>query len=135
MLLLITPSLGLFDTLHHGRLGSLSAATISKTGLFDRSEHGLHITFHDAWKPFRLYTISDFLHIPSIVVPFILFSIGFIHICANSLLMKLTTKNTSLSSSLFHGLHSIITPPLHTDWELYYRNVDGKESIIKCWHR
>ena len=78
---------------------------------------------------------SDLLDIPFIGVAFIMASVAFMHILFNTLLSCLTTKNTRLSNSLFHGLHSIITPPLHTDWEMYYRNADGKQSIIRCWHR
>ena len=134
-ILLLTPSLGLFDTLHHGRLGSLPVEVSSSTSLFDHSNDGFLISFNDAWEPFRFNNISDFFHIPFIGVSFILVSIGFIHICVNSLLLKLTTKNTSLFSSIFHGLHSIITPLLHVDWELYYISDIKHESIIRCWHK
>ena len=135
IILLFSPSLGLFDILHHGRMGSLHVDIIMKTSIFDESDHGKQVSFHDAWEPFRLNSITDFLDIPVIGVSFILVSVGCMHIWANSFLMRLTTKNTSFSRSILHGLHSIITPPLHTDWEMFYRNTDGKKSVIESWHR
>ena len=132
---MFTPSLGLIDTLHHGRMGSLQINTDRSKYAFDKLDNGLSITFQNVWEPFTIGHVSDFLDIPVIGVAFILASIGFFHICANSLILRLTSQNLTISRLIIHGVQSIICPPLHLDWELHYRDNDRHISVIKSWQR
>ena len=145
--LLFAPSLGLFDTLHHGRLASLSVGSLrgqrdwylKRTPIFERAfdklDDGKFITFQDAWEPYRINHISLFLDIPVTVVILILIIMTLFHIFGSTIILKLTLKKQALSQVVLQGFHTLITPHLHVDWEMFYRMSDGKQSIRQCWKR
>ena len=131
---LFTPSFGLFDTLHHGRL----ASTHVKNGqrAFDYATDGSPITFSDAWEPFRLEDASHFLEMPITAVLAIMATMFVFHIFASTCVLKLSLRKRLTAKLLVRGLHTLIVPPLHYDWELFYRqDLQQNSSVLTCWKR
>ena len=129
---LFTPSLGLFDTFHHGRLGVLTVGDGERE--FVMSEEGVSLTFKEAWEPFRLENASDFQTMPISMVVWLLLAIIFIHVSISSLTLRLFNMSTRLPPLIYQGFYSILTPPLHVDWEFFYRQ-DGNKDVLKSWRR
>ena len=65
LILLLTPFLGLFNSLHHGRMASLSVLDGNRT--YDYSENGETISFEEAWSQFRIDDSSQFFSMPLVV--------------------------------------------------------------------
>ena len=82
VILLFTPSLGLFDTFHHGRLAAINVRDGDRA--FDTFGNGNPITFQEAWEPFRLDDAANFLFVSLTVTVWILFSTIVLHILAIS---------------------------------------------------
>ena len=138
IIFLFTPSLGIFDTLYHGILGSLSVTDGNRT--FDYSDNGSTITFEQAWNKFKLKDSSEFLSIPICMVLSILLIIFIFHAMASALLHKVASVNNGdkcgLSfSHMTQGLHSFLTPPLHLDWMEFFGKPKGNLPIRSCWKR
>ena len=133
IVLLFTPSLGLFDTLHHGRLAALPASDGQRE--FDISVDGSKITFHEAWEPFKTNHISHFLEIPVIGVVIILTLMIVFHIFGSICILRLMRNQKAIPELLLEGFHALISPPLHIDWEMFYRDSEAKQSIKHCWRR
>ena len=133
IILLFTPSLGLFDTLHHGRLASLSVYTGQRE--FNHSQNGPPVTFEDAWEPYKIGHISLFPDIPVLGVVTILAAMFLFHILGSTCLLKLTMKNIAIPELVLQGFYTLITPPLHLDWEVFYRMSEWERSITECWKR
>ena len=134
-MLLFTPSLGLFDTFHHGRLGALTVND-GRDGerKFDVSEDRSFLTFEKAWDHFRFQNASDFQNMPIIMVIGLLLSMICLHIFVSSLVIKILNRSHSICQSISQAFYSILTPPLHIDWELFYRQ-DGNKNVLKSWER
>ena len=96
---------------------------------------GTAITYHDAWEPYRLDTMTDFLEIPTIWVAVIFLTMLALHLVGSSLLLSFATRHESLPGLVLDAFHTIITPPLHVDWELFYRQTSYNPSVIKSWKR
>ena len=130
----VTPFLGLLDTFHHGRLATYSVRHGEK--VFDNYENGSEITFHEAWSPFKIENQASFLSFPSdaalAMIPVILIS----HIFLSALILKLSMNGqASITQLVLQGLHTFISPPLHFDWEFYYRLKCGNTSVRDSWKR
>ena len=123
----------MFDTLHHGRIAALSVS--EGHGDFDIFGDGLPFTFADAWEPYRINHISLFLDIPITCVVSILIIMFLFHMFGSTLIIKLLGSNQALRELIPQAFYTLITPPLHIDWELFYRIGDGKQSITQCWKR
>ena len=130
---MFTPSLGLLDTLHHGRLAAIPARDGVRE--FDISLDGSKITFEQAWEPFKIDHISLFLEIPIVGVVTILASIFIFHIFGSTCILKLMKNKKAIPELTLEGFHTLIAPPLHTDWEMFYRMTDDNQSIKHCWRR
>ena len=133
MLLLFTPSLGLFDVLHHGRLASISVK--QDEHFLDRSADEVPPTFVDAWEPFKIKDIQSFRGIPMSGVLSIMVAVCLLHIFVSTCIMKFTLRGKFSSTLLMQGLHSFIAPPLQFDWEFLYRRNKPNSSVIDCWRR
>ena len=134
LLLLFTPTLGLFDTLHHWRLGALE--TQDGDRIFGYSIDDSPITFQTAWSEYKLGHKSEFIEIPTIAVISLMIGMFLFHIAIVTLALKLLIlKKSRISNVLLEAFHSFLTPPLHYDWELIYRDNSQKESVLKCWKR
>ena len=132
VILLFTPSLGLFDTFHHGRLAAINVRDGDRA--FDTFGNGNPITFQEAWEPFRLDDAANFLFVSLTVTIWILFSTIVLHILAISCTSKIMIGTRSMSMAISQGFHSILNPPLHIDWEMFYRQ-DSTKDVLKCWRR
>ena len=126
---LFTPSLGLFDTLHHGRLALLDAYVDGN------SADDLQITFSKSWEPFKIKDISEFPGIPMIVVLTVMLSLCIFHILASACILKVLFRKKLSGGLLLQSLHSFVAPPLQFDWELLYRDETQKLSVIQSWRR
>ena len=133
IVLLFTPSLGLFDTLHHGRLATFHVNYGQR--IFDYSSDGLPIKFVDAWEPFILDDISDFLHMPVTAVIVIMIVMAVLHIFVSTFILKITLKKNFSAELFVHRFHSLISPPLHVDWESIYRENEHTVPVLTCWKR
>ena len=133
IILLLTPSLGLFNTLHHGRLAGLPI----RRGLrvFDRTSDFSEITFQQAWEPYKIDDIPHFVELPVVGVVIILMSLFLLHIFGSTCVFRLLKSKTALLELIYEGFHTIIAPPLHLDWEMLYRISDGKTSVNQYWRR
>ena len=130
---MLTPSLGLFDTLHHGRLAAVPVWDGERE--FDISDDGSRITFQQAWEPLKIEHISLFLEIPVIGVVTILTTMLLFHIFGSTFILKLIRNQGAISDLILEGFHTLIAPPLHFDWEMCYRLSDGMLPIKHCWMR
>ena len=130
---MLTPSLGLFDTLHHGRLAALPVRGGERE--FDFSVDGSKITFQEAWEPFMIDHIFLFLEIPVYGVVVILTTMLLFHIFGSACTLKLMKNKAAIPKLILEAFHTLIAPPLHIDWEMFYRLSDGTLSIKHCWRR
>ena len=130
---MFTPSLGLFESLHHGRLASISV--VDGQRIFDNSLVGLPINFSDAWQPLKIKDIANFPDLPVMAVLIIFIIMVLLHIFATALLMKIISKHPFGVENIIEALRSFISPPLHLDWELFYRQDIQNISVLCCWKR
>ena len=133
IILLFTPSLGLFDTLHHARCAALPIREGRRE--FDISDDGSKITIQQAWEPYQIDHISLFLEIPLIGVVTILTTVLLFHIFGSTCILNLMGNKNPIPESILQAIHTLISPPLHIDWETFYRKSDGKLPIKQCWKR
>ena len=131
--MLFTPSLGLFDCLHHGRLGSISVRGGQRT--FDIPLDGVHLNFSAAWEPFKIEDISYFPDMPVSAVSAVLASMVLFHTFVSILILNLLLRKP-LSTELFvQAIHSYLTQPLHLDWELFYRQDTKNKTVLDSWKK
>ena len=90
---------------------------------------------YGAWEKFKIKDVSDFIDLPNTAVVAILIAMVLFDISSSFLLLKLIYTNTSCVKLLFTGVHSFICPPLHLDWELFYRNDPRKNTVLGSWKR
>ena len=133
IILMFTPSLGLFETLHHGRLATLD--TYYGERMFDNSINGLPLTFYDSWKPFKIKDMAEFPGMPLRVVLTVMVSLCVFHILASAFILKVMLKEKFSGGLLMQGLHSFVAPPLQFDWELFYRDEHQNMSVLHSWRR
>ena len=136
LIILFTPSLGLFNTLHHGRLAAMSLRR-NNIKTFDYSNDGMIITFEDAWNQFRIDDSSDFVEISSAAALGMVLAMFMFHVFACSCILKLALKGSSILSLLPRGFYTLISPPLHYDWEFFYMqsNEENPIAIVKSWKK
>lgn len=138
--MLFTPTLGLFSTLHHGRLGALpprySFVGARHTDWFKSFEYdkgGKNISFIHAWSTFQLDGADTFLDMPHEAIVGIMLTGVLFHVITSSCTLKVMLKDVTMPHCLIQGFYSIVNPPLHFDWELYH-NFHGN-SIKRGWRR
>ena len=131
--MLFTPSLGLFDCLHHGRLGSIPV--VDGQRIFDFSLDGVHLNFADAWEPYKLKDISYFPDMPVSAVSAVLVSMVLFHTFVTILILKLTLGKPFSTELLLQSIHSYLTQPLHLDWELLYRQDTKNNDVVESWKK
>ena len=132
---MFTPSLGLFDTLHHGRLATLPVNDVQRRMIFDFSTNGSTISFQEAWRPLHIKNISQFLDIPIWAVLLIMAITCIFHIFASTLIIKSRAGTNFNAKLVMEGFHSFIAPPLHFDWEYVYRRSSYKLTVLESWRR
>ena len=132
---MFTPSLGLFDTLYHGRLATLPVNDVKRRIIFDFSSNGSAISFQEAWRPVRIKHISEFLDIPIWAVLLIISIACIFHIFGSTLIIKSRSRTNFNAKLVMEGLHSFIAPPLHFDWEYLYRSSSYKLTVLESWRR
>ena len=111
--------------------------------IFDYSENGSAITFEEAWGQFKLNDSTQFFSMPIFLVVPMSLCIFVFHAIASAFLHKLArvmSENGGHKPGLnfnyiIEGLQSFLTPPLHLDWEEYFRNSNCKLPIKSCWKR
>ena len=136
IIILLTPTLGLFNTLHHGRMAAIPVRNDLNREPFDHTVDNGIITFQEAWEQFRLHDPSEFVYIPPYAVLAIMLVMFLFHILASSCILKVKLKSKSLFILVQEGLYTLISPPLHYDWEFFYRQSDEQDSTVKvCWKK
>ena len=131
--MLFTPSLGLFDYLHHCRLAAIDVKEGEQ--IFDISVDGVGVNFSDAWQPFMINDISQFSDIPVIAVLAILMATVLFNIVFITMFMKLSLRRPITTEMFIQVIHTFITPPLHLDWEMLYRQDTEKNTVLGSWKR
>ena len=133
-ILAFTPSLGLFDTLHHGRLAALAVDINANKEQFNYPINHINISFKEAWDKFRLDDATQFLDLPTWAV-LILLVVGLVlHIFASSCIVHISTKGKANVRIMAEGFYTLITPPLHLDWE-FYHDSNKRDPIKLCWKK
>ena len=133
---MFTPILGLFDTLHHGRLATLNIKADKDN--VDDTTYFSNTTFFEALKPFRINQISKFPEMPMIGVVILTVSLCVVHIFASVWNLKILLGKNINAKLLMQGLHSFIAPPLEYDWDLLYQEYTHNKTIWtihNCWKR
>ena len=141
LILLFTPALGLFNSMHHARLAALSVRNVNM--ILDNSGNGSDASFGEIWDQFKLKDSFDFLSMPLGVVLFILLFIFTFHTITNAILQKLSKAKHEYDgirpilslSPIIQGMHTFLAPPLHLDWEESFRLTKGKLPVVLCWKR
>lgn len=126
----------MFDTLHHARLALKNVYDGSRE--FDVSDGGLTISFQEAWDEFRLDDWSHFLNMPILVTVALMTTMFVLHMFVSSTVvhyMERPARSNVISDKVLQGFHSILSPPLHLDWEYYYRNRQRDDTVVKCWEK
>ena len=145
IILLVTPSLGLFDTLHHYDHGSKVAYVDRPDGpdnsVFDVSANGTVIWFHELWNAeYKLDGRQQFCDALPMTIS-ILVVVAVLHPLIGRLLQRKVfykgtePANITWISTILDGLHTIISPAVHMDWEFIYRLNGGTLSVTECWRR
>ena len=128
--------MGLFNTLHHGRLAALYVMPyIRNEEAFDYSDDGRLITFQEAWEKFRINDQSDFVELPATAVIAILTTMLIFHVLASTCILKQTFRNKSIIYLVSRGFQNLISPPLHFDWHFYFMEKNEDDTVQKCWKR
>ena len=135
--------MGLFNTLHHGRLAALHVMPqvlrktpyIRNEDAFDYSDDGRLITFQEAWENFRINDQSDFVELPATAVIAILTTMLIFHVLASTCILKQTLKEKNGIYLVSRGFQTLISPPLHFDWHFYFMDKNEVVSVQKCWKR
>ena len=135
VILLFVPSLGLFNTLHHGRMATIPARNTINGEAFDHSIDGKLITFQDSWDKLTNDDPSDFVDFPPFAIFATVLVMFLFHIFASSCTLKVKLKSTSPFSFVPDGFYTLISPPLHYDWEFFYRQGNEQDTILLCWKR
>ena len=131
--MLFTPSLGLFDCLHHGRLAAIDVKEGEQ--IFDISVDGVGVNFSDAWQQFKIKDISHFPDMPVIAVLAILLVMVLFHFVSCSMILNLLLRRPFNTDMFIQGIHSYLSPPLHLDWELLYRKDPETNTVLGCWKK
>ncbi len=143
VLLFFTPSLGLFDTFYHGKLGALTTpAQGNLTGtlfrnyaVIDVDADGEPVHLGDLWnRQYRLERPEQLFHLPTWVVATVISAFMVVHILASSALQKriyYKEQDPGRFTRLREGLVSLVCPPIHLDWEYLYRS--GYLTVARCW--
>ena len=102
---------------------------------FDNYDNESIISFQEAWDQFRINDSSDFVDVPPLAVLVTMLALFLFHILNSSCILKLKLKSKSLLTLLPNGFYTLISPPLHYDWEFFYRQSGEKDAILKCCKR
>ena len=146
IVLLFTPYLGLFDTLHHYNHGSKQAwPQKADWAVFDISPNGTVIWFNELWNAeYKYDSIDQFYEFsPSLLVIPLIIVMVFHPILSHFLQSQIYYKgikpsNLNSIKGVHQTMHNIISTPLHKDWEHIYRldKLNGrKTSVLQCWSR
>ena len=136
ILLFFSPNLGLLNLLFHDQLASLDAYWY----IFDVDAIGRTMYFGDIWR--ENYMVTDHLYnFPEYLLAAIFLIIVVMHLIISQLIKRKYFKGIPqhkkpIILTILDDIRSILTPPLHFDWELIYRN--GRStgiSINECWSR
>ena len=132
--LLFTPSLGLFNTLHHGRMAALLVSNERTGDAFDYAGNQ-KISLQEAWNQFKIDDSSEFADIPALAVLAMMFTMLIFHLFASACILKVIFKSQNISVLALDGFYTIISPPLHYDWEFFSLTNKGEDGVVKCWKR
>ena len=116
-------------------MAATSARNAMNGDAFDYADDGTIISFQEAWDPFRLDNSSEFVDIPPYAVLSIMLVVFLFHILGSLCILKDKLKSTSIFTLAPKGFYTLISPPLHFDWEFFYRQSDGQDTILLCWKR
>ena len=145
MVLLVTPSLGLFDTLHHYNHGSKVAYVDKLDGhdnaVFDIGANDTVIWFHELWNAeYKFDSRQQFCDALPMSISLLVLVVVLHPLIGRLLQRKIYYKGTEPANAtwittILDGLHTIISPALHMDWEFIYRLNGGTVSVTECWKR
>ena len=143
LLLYFTPSLGIFNTFYHYKLGLLLPNTYGKLHpVFEINSNGQDIYDWDLWREnYKISRAEDIFNIPYYLLICTLLLVVVVHLAISQLFKKLYFKGIkgtkiNFPKNIIDDLSTLLSPPLHLDWELIYRQGGGTGiSIRECWIR
>ena len=133
-LLLLTPDLGLFDTMHHYTKGRLEMDRNSGYAImFDPDEN---ISFYELWDDnYRMRTFGSFMNVPPNFSIAIAASIFAAHLIVSFFLLLPLYKRSGDGPTrrFLRGIFTFVNVPLFCDWEVFYRESDLTMPVAECW--
>ena len=102
---------------------------------FDYTDDNGVTTFEEAWDQFKMNDSSNFVDFHPLAVLALMLMIFILHIPASSCILKLKLKSKRFSTLVPWGFYTLISPPLHYDWEFFYRENYEQDSFLMCWKR
>ncbi len=133
IIVFVTPSLGLFDTMFHAWFGRLEP---SESVLYDFFPNGTDIQMADAWKPFQFspfdtvfYSVPLWSTLPLLVA---------LHVLIQLAIAKKFKTHPAKEARHWHVLYTLVCPPLFLDWQEMYSAGSGhglspQDKIKDCW--
>ena len=135
-LLLFTPDLGLFDTMHHytkGRMPMFSTLVRTIDVIYEPDNN---ITFIQHWESnYRLGKFNDFLSIPSNFSIYISVGTFIMHLIAAFMFLQPLFKRSGdgIVRRFMRGILTLVSAPLFCDWEAFYEESDNITPVAECW--
>ena len=132
--LFFTPSLGLMDTQHHTKIGSLPAS--AHRTIFDIS-NGTVTLFHELWNDnYKLNGPEEFYDFPRGALSMALPGMIALHLVLSWILQKKlyfkgnSSGNGSWTKTFLEQLSFLVCPPVYLDWERILRLDREEEACI-----
>ena len=131
VVLLFTPSLGLFDALYHFKLGQLDQ---DNNAAHDVLQNDTIVTVKEAWEKLKIGQLSEFVPVPHIL-PFALISVVVaVHLAAGCCLLAPLQRSESRLRLFLQSVFTLVCPPVFADWEEFQRHAPGSD-ILSCWKK
>ena len=136
LLLYFTPSLGLFNTLHHPTFAQIWARP-AELAVLNVNDDGIPTWLNVQWNNHTRGGEDDFYYIPSYILMYALLFLTISHLTISWIIhSKLYQKaEVRVSERFFEALYTMICPPVYLDWEGIYRQGGGQLSKSECWKK
>ena len=133
VLLIFTPLMGLFDTMHHYLKGIMEMENINLM-----YEPLLNLTYTQLWNNhYRLREFNEFFSLPSVVYFVICGGCVILHLSASNIFLRPFCKKLG-DGWVRISMRTVVTLvniPLFCDWEEFFRYSDHSIPVSECWNK
>ena len=132
VLMIFTPFIGLFDTMHYYTKGKMRMPPENQWFLYKPESN---LSYYDLWEEnYRIKKCSDFFCIPSNVGIGIILGFLILHLIVSFfLLLPFNKTGRRKLKQIIQGIWTLISVPLFCDWEYLYRQSNFTKSVTRCW--